>query len=144
MIGAKISARLNVRGHEGGCTWRPPAAGRRCAASDLRGETSSGSSSFPSSSSQTYSWRCSFARRRRCLRVGMSSIMPRRPGDPPASNDAVDDRPAEVVREVPPVVGRDEHDVGVEARGEPPDAIGRREDVGGVHRAGSEGLGGVR
>src|SRR5919106_5811144 len=139
MIGAKMSARLSVRCSEGSCGSRPlrgAVRGRRVEVS----RTSLGSISFPSSSSQTYSWRSSFARRRRCLRVGMWRLCPRAPGDLAASDHRVDDRPAEVVREVAPVVGGEEDEVGVVTGLDAALPVRPGEDVRGVHGAGGERL----
>src|SRR5262245_30280543 len=140
MIGAKIAPRLSVRLHEGGCTWRPLRETGAAADDALRVGTSSGSSSLPSASSHTYSCRCSFARRRFCLRVGMWRLCPAGPGDLPALHDGVHHGTAEVVREVAPVVGVEQHDVRVEARREPSLPLGSPEDVRGVQRAGDERL----
>ena len=55
----------------------------------------------------------------------------------------MDDVAGKVIREVPPVGGADEHDVGAEPGREPP-AVGEAEDVRSVHRACRERLGGCQ
>jgi hypothetical protein len=45
-----------------------------------------------------------------------------------------------VIREVPPVIGGEEHDVGVVARRQAPLAVGTVEHMCGIHRAGSKRL----
>src|SRR5436190_18797213 len=50
------------------------------------------------------------------------------------------DRSTQVIGEIAPVGSVEENDVRAVAGGEPPDAVGAAEAMGGVHRAGGEGF----
>src|SRR3970282_417717 len=95
MMGAKMSPRFSVRRHDGGCGFSAGGGGGRVAG----GGAALRPASAPSASA-------------------------RAAPDPPPSDDGVAHRAAEVVRQVAPVVRREEEDIRVETRGEPPFAIG--------------------